>query len=158
VFNSKKMTIQELKFELQQQCKDLIKSRHRSILNTISDIETSLKDESKSTSGDKHHTGRAMLQIERKNAGKQLNEIEKVIRQLDKVNISDTSETIRLGSIIETNQANFFISISVGKLQVHDTIYLGVAPAAPIGRCLLGKVKNDQFNFKGVFYRILNIY
>ena len=67
------MTIQELKFELQQQCKDLIKSRHRSILNTISDIETSLKDESKNTSGDKHNTGRAMLQIERENAGKQLN-------------------------------------------------------------------------------------
>ena len=92
-----------------------------------------------------------------KNAGKQLNEIEKVIRQLDKVNISDTSETIRLGSIIETNQANFFISISVGKLQVHDTIYLGVAPAAPIGRCLLGKVKNDQFNFNGVVYKIIKI-
>jgi hypothetical protein len=56
-----------------------------------------------------------------------------VIRQLDKVNISDISETIRLGSIIETNQAKFFISISVGKLQVHDAIYLGVAPSAPIG-------------------------
>ena len=152
------MTPQELKFELQQQCKDLIKLRHDSINKTISDIEYSLKEESKSTSGDKHHTGRAMLQIEREATGKQLREIEKVMLQLDKVTISDVSETIRLGSIIETNQANFFISISVGKLQVDDIIYLGIAPAAPIGRCLLGKVKNDQFNFNGVIYKIIKIY
>ena len=152
------MTPQELKFELQQQCKDLIKIRYENINKTITNIEQALRDESKGTSGDKHHTERAMLQIEREAAGKQLREIEKVMRQLDKVTISDVSETIRLGSIIETNQANFFISISVGKLQVDDIIYLGIAPAAPIGRCLLGKVKNDQFNFNGVIYKIIKIY
>jgi transcription elongation GreA/GreB family factor len=152
------MTPQELKFELQQQCKDLIKIRYENINKTITDIEQALRDESKGTSGDKHHTERAMLQIEREAAGKQLREIEKVMRQLDKVTISDISETIRLGSIIETNQANFFISISVGKLQVDDIIYLGIAPAAPIGLCLLGKGKNDQFNFNGLVYKIIKIY
>ena len=152
------MTPQELKFELQQQCKDLIKIRYEVVNKTIADIEQALRDESKGTSGDKHHTERAMLQIEREATGKQLREIEKVMLQLDKVTISDVSETIRLGSIIETNQANFFISISVGKLQVDEIIYLGIAPAAPIGRCLLGKVKNDQFNFNGVIYKIIKIY
>ena len=152
------MTPQELKFELQQQCKDLINIRYEIVNKTIANIEQALRDESKGTSGDKHHTERAMLQIEREATGKQLREIEKVMLQLDKVTISDVSETIRLGSIIETNQANFFISISVGKLQVDDIIYLGIAPAAPIGRCLLGKVKNDQFNFNGVIYKIIKIY
>ncbi len=152
------MTPQELKFELQQQCKDLIKIRYEIVNKTIANIEQALRDESKGTSGDKHHTERAMLQIEREATGKQLREIEKVMLQLDKVTISDVSETICLGSIIETNQANFFISISVGKLQVDDIIYLGIAPAAPIGRCLLGKVKNDQFNFNGVIYKIIKIY
>jgi hypothetical protein len=152
------MTPQELKFELQQQCKDLIKIRYEIVNKTIANIEQALRDESKGTSGDKHHTERAMLQIEREATGKQLREIEKVMLQLNKVTISDVSETICLGSIIETNQANFFISISVGKLQVDDIIYLGIAPAAPIGRCLLGKVKNDQFNFNGVIYKIIKIY
>jgi transcription elongation GreA/GreB family factor len=152
------MTPQELKFELQQQCKDLIKIRYESVNKTIANIEQALRDESKSASGDKHHIERAMLQIQREEAGKQLREIEKVMFQLDKVTISDVSETIRLGSIIETNQANFFISISVGKLEVKDTIYLGVSPVAPIGRCLLGKVKNEQFNFNGVVYKIQNFY
>jgi len=148
------MTILELKFELQQQCKDLINFRLERIQKTISDIEYSLKDESKSTSGDKHHTGRAMLQIERENAGNQLREIEKVIHQLDKVDISTTSETIRLGSIIETNQANFFMSISVGKLEANHSVFLGVAPNSPIGMNLLGKTEGEQFNFNGRVYKI----
>ena len=151
------MTILELKFELQQQCKDLIKLRYDSINKTISDIEYSLKEESKSTSGDKHHTGRAMLQIERENAGNQLREIEKVMHQLGKVGISLASETIRLGSIVETNQSNFFMSISVGKLETNNLIYLGVAPKSPIGMCLLGKTKGDQFNFNGKVYKILAV-
>ena len=125
------MNTLELKFELQQQCKDLIKLRYNSINKTISNIEYSLKEESKSTSGDKHHTGRAMLQIERENAGNQLREIEKVMHQLAKVNISLASERIRLGSVIETNQANFFMSISVGKLETNNLLYLGVAPNSP---------------------------
>ena len=151
------MTILELKFELQQQCKDLIRLRHDSINKTISDIEYSLKEESKSTSGDKHHTGRAMLQIEREKAGNQLREIEKVMYQLSKANISFASETIRLGSIIETNQATFFMSISVGKLETNNSIYLGVAPNSPIGMCLLGKTKGDQFNFNKKVYKILEV-
>jgi transcription elongation GreA/GreB family factor len=148
------MTFLELKFELQQQCKDLINFRLERIQKTIADIEYSLKEESKSTSGDKHHTGRAMLQIERENAGNQLREIEKVILQLNRVDISNSSKTIRLGSIIETNQANFFISISVGKLEVERKFYLGVAPNSPIGFYLLGKTEGEQFSFNGRVYKI----
>ena len=148
------MTLLELKFELQQQCKDLVNERYQKIHKTISGIEESLKEESKSTSGDKHHTGRAMLQIDRENAGNQLREIEKVLHQVNKVNISTTSKTIRLGSIIETNQANFFMSISVGKLEVERKFYLGVAPNSPIGFYLLGKTEGEQFNFNGRVYKI----
>ncbi len=151
------MTILELKFKLQEQCTDLISIRLDSIQKTIKDLETSLKEESKSTSGDKHHTGRAMLQIERENAGNQLREIEKVMRQLDKVNVENSSDIARLGSIVETNQATFFISISVGKLEINDTVYLGVAPNSPIGLNLLGKKAGEQFNFNGTVYRIKEV-
>ena len=152
------MTVLEIKFELQQQCKDLIRYRYDRIVKTISDIEFSLKEESKSTSGDKHHTGRAMLQIDRENAGNQLREIEKVMRQLEKVDISTSSETIRLGSIIETNQAIFFMSISVGKLEINNTFYLAVAPNSPIGMNLLGKTIGEQFSFNKNVYKIEKVF
>ncbi len=151
------MTVSELKSELLTQCYQLITIRHDRILKTIADIEISLKEESKSTSGDKHHTGRAMLQIERENAGKQLSEIEKVQNQLKKVNISSSSEVIRLGSLVYTKQAIFFISISVGSLMINEKVYLGVATNSPIGILLLGKKKGDKFIYNENNFEIFKV-
>jgi len=54
-----------LKKELLQYCEDQVDQRHSKIKQTIADIEESLMEESRSSSGDKHQTGRAMLQINR---------------------------------------------------------------------------------------------
>ena len=75
------MNTLELKSILLKQCSQFVATRNEKILKTIKDIEYSLKEESKSTSGDKHHTGRAMLQIDREHVGYQLKEIEKVKRK-----------------------------------------------------------------------------
>ncbi len=151
------MTVIKLKSELLQQCSKLVDKRHERILNTINDIESSLKEESKNTSGDKHHTGRAMLQIERENAGRQLKEIEHVKQQLNRVIITDSSEVIRLGSLVYTNKGIFFISISVGSLWLDDISYLAVASNAPIGLQFLGKKAGDSFSFNKKVYKILDV-
>ena len=49
------------------------------------------------------------------------------------------------------------MSISVGKLETNNLVYLGIAPNSPIGMCLLGKTKGDQFNFSGKVYKVLLI-
>jgi len=98
---------------------------------------------------------RARAQIDRENAGNQLNEIEKVLLQLNKVEVLISSEVIRLGSLVQTNNGIFFI-ISVGSLLLYKTIYLGVAPNSPIGIQLLGKKKGDSFSFNNKNYEILN--
>lgn len=151
------MNTLELKSILLKQCSQFVKTRQDRILKTIADIEESLKEESKSTSGDKHHTGRAMLQIDRENTGNQLKEIEKVLSQLNKITINSSSEVVRLGSLVFTDQAIFFISISVGSLNLDSTIYLGVAPNSPIGNLLLGKKKGDRINFNGAEYHIIGL-
>jgi hypothetical protein len=151
------MTSTDLKTKLLKQCSQFVAFRHDRILKTILDIEDSLKEESKSTSGDKHHTGRAMLQIDREQVGNQLKEIEKVQAQLNKVSINITSEVIRLGSLAYTNQAIFFISISVGSLTQDNANYLGVAPNSPMGLLLLGKEKGDKFLFNKKVFEILKV-
>ena len=153
----KRMNSPNIKSVLLKKCSDLVLERHQRIIKSISDIESSLKDESKSTSGDKHHTGRAMLQIEREQLGKQLNEIVKVQRQLDKVEIHPTSERAKLGSLVHTNHGTFFLSISVGSLQAGNANYLGVAPNSPIGILLLGKKAGNHFTFKQREYFIWDI-
>lgn len=93
------------------------------IKQNISDIEESLLEESKSSAGDKHETGRAMLQIDRENAGKQLMEIEQVQAVLKKIDVQTTSTYARLGSLVYTSQANYFLSISIGEVKIGKSAY-----------------------------------
>jgi len=72
------------KQDLYNQCVQLMDIRFKSIQGHISDLQNSLLSETKSSAGDKHETGRAMLQLEREKAGRQLAEINKLRTALSK--------------------------------------------------------------------------
>ena len=141
------MTDKELKVALLDHCKETVEKRQEKIKQTISDIFESLEDESKSSAGDKHETGRAMLQIDRENAGKQLLEIENLQALVKKIDINTVSDYVRLGSLVYTNSGTYFISISIGQVTVGKTGYFCVALQSPIGQMLSGKKKGDTFVF-----------
>ena len=151
------MTTKELKTTLLNYCKEVVDKRFNKIKQTISDIEESLLEESKSSAGDKHETGRAMLQIDRENAGKQLQEIEKLQQLVRKIDINSKSDYVRLGSLVYTNQATYFIGISIGVVTVGKTNYVCVALNSPIGQLLSGKKKGDSFVFNEKDYTIKSV-
>ncbi|HBR54616.1 MAG TPA: 3-oxoacyl-ACP synthase [Flavobacteriaceae bacterium] len=143
------MTDKELKIALLDHCKETVAKRYAKIKQTISDIEESLVEESKSSAGDKHETGRAMLQIDRENAGKQLQEIESLQLLVHKIDIKSVSDYVRLGSLVYTTNGTYFIGISIGQVTVGKTNYYCVALQSPIGQQLSGKKKGDSFTFNG---------
>ncbi|WP_347373576.1 3-oxoacyl-ACP synthase [Aequorivita sp. Q41] len=151
------MTVVEIKSELLQHCQKQVDNRFSRIKQTIADIEESLLEESKSSSGDKHETGRAMLQIERENAGKQLQEIEKIIPLLKKIEVAATSDYARLGSLIYTDKFTYFISLSIGTVPLGKKDYLCVALNSPVGLLLSGKRKGEEFNLNGSSYKITSV-
>ncbi|RMA66056.1 3-oxoacyl-ACP synthase [Ulvibacter antarcticus] len=151
------MILKELKSALLAQCVQEVENRHQKIRKTISDIEESLLEESKSSSGDKHETGRAMLQIDRENAGKQLKEIESLQSLIPRIDIKTVSDYIRLGSLVYTNQGNYFISISIGLVTHSKTNYICIALHSPIGNFLAAKKKGDSFAFNGKEYKITSV-
>ena len=57
-------------------------------------------DDTKSTAGDKHETGRAMMHLEREKGEMQLIEAEKLKSFLDRVDISKTYQTVQTGSLV----------------------------------------------------------
>lgn len=151
------MTSKEIKTVLFEQCSKVVENRFQKIKQVIFDIEESLLEESKSSSGDKHETGRAMLQIDRENAGRQLLEIENLQSIVRKIDIKTTSVYARLGSLVYTNKGNFFIGISIGAVTVGKTNYLCVALHSPIGNLLSGKKKGESFSFNNLQYIVSQI-
>ncbi|GAA4305564.1 GreA/GreB family elongation factor [Aestuariibaculum suncheonense] len=147
----------EIKQALYKQCEVSVSNRFDTIQKHIAQIQESLTSETKSTAGDKHETGRAMLQLEREKAGQQLAEINKTKEVLSKVDVKTTSKKVRLGTVVFTSQVNYFIAVSLGELKVDDVVFFAISPGTPIGKLLLGKEIGDDVYFRGQAFRILNI-
>jgi len=151
------MTTNEIKEQLLKACHDWLDLRFNHIEMALKEIKTSLEEETKSSAGDKHETGRAMLQIERENAGRQLAEAEKVRETLGKVDVSHTSDHVHLGSLVFTSHGDFYLSISAGAIEIDDKQYFAIAPKSPIGALLLGKEIGDAFTFNDEAYKITSV-
>ena len=79
--------MKNVKENLHLQCVNFVENRFQTIQKTIKEIQESLATETKSSAGDKHETGRAMLQLEREKSGNQLAEIQKIKEALLKLTL-----------------------------------------------------------------------
>ncbi|MDB9732971.1 3-oxoacyl-ACP synthase [Polaribacter sp.] len=140
----------KIKEALFEQCEVFVNKRLYNIENVISSNQKALQSETKSSAGDKHETGRAMLQLEIEKAGQQLAGITQMKAVLSKIDISKTSKNACLGSVIITDKARYFLSISAGQLVVVDKSYFAISVASPIGKLLLGKQEKDAISYNGI--------
>lgn len=147
----------EIKQQLLNACVEFIQKRLQNIQNTISEIQEALLSETKSSAGDKHETGRAMLQLEREKAGNQLAEIIKIKETLSKIDIEKQSKTISLGSLVYTTKSNYFIAISAGELKIDNDIFYAISASTPIGQLLISKTVGDTVSFREQTFKIEKI-
>lgn len=142
---------------LYTECKNFLDSRLNSVLERIASIQESLQSETKSSAGDKHETGRAMLQLEREKASNQLKDIQTQQETLAKVKIGMSSEVVRLGSLVKIDKTIYFMAISLGKINIDNATYFAISPSSPIGKILLGKEVGGEFMFNNKQQTIADI-
>lgn len=142
---------------LYNMCQEYVNNRLETIKSTINDIEQGLISETKSSAGDKHETGRAMLQLEREKAGQQLAEVQKLQELLQKIDLEKQFTKVALGSIVETSGLNYFIAISSGELTINDKKYYAISPVTPIAKQLLSKKVGDSIHFRSSTFVINKI-
>jgi hypothetical protein len=152
------MTLSDLKQLLRAQCVEQLSKRRAAVDHILESVAISLKEETKSSAGDKHETGRAMLQLERENAGKQLAEIEKVETILKRLNSDVSKGPAHLGCVVETSGANYYLSIPSGALLVEKETYYAIGLSSPIGQLLLGRKEGDAVRFRESELIIRKIY
>lgn len=142
---------------LYSRCLEFIENRFQTIQNTIQEIQESLLSETKSSAGDKHETGRAMLQLEREKAGNQLAEIQKIKQIFSKVDVSKSSKIVGLGSVVYTSNANYFIAISAGKLKVENDFFFAISANTPMGQLLLSKTIGNIIVYNNSEFEVINV-
>lgn len=148
---------EKIKLALHNGCVLFTQNRLDTINKTILELQESLTSETKSSAGDKHETGRAMVQLEREKAGHQLAEIQKVNQLLAKISTEKTSKVIGLGSVVYTTKSNYYIAISAGELEVGTQKFYAIAANTPIAQLLLGKTIGDDIVFRVQNFSITDV-
>ena len=146
-----------MKTEAYRFCQEYVDLRIERIKKQINEVRASMSSESKSTAGDKHETGRAMLQLEREKLGQQLFEAEKMQQLLKKVPINTNGKRVVLGSMVRTNSAIYYIAISAGQYLYQNSKIFCISADTPIAKLLWGKTENDTFVFNGAEFKIIEI-
>ncbi len=135
----------------------LLEAIQQTLLNKIEELQQSIiaakesrDNDTKSSAGDKYETGRAMMDIEIAKNETQINNIKKLLNQLSQINPQNQATEIGFGSVVSTNQGNYFVAIATGNIFVEDVPFYTISLASP----LKGKSKGDSFTFQQKEYEI----
>ncbi|GGW24618.1 3-oxoacyl-ACP synthase [Arenibacter certesii] len=145
------------KEELYKSCKTYIDERLSRIQGRIASLQEALTSESKSSAGDKHETGRAMIQLEREKLGKQLAEVQLLQERFKKVPLQNKSDQVIQGSVVYTTKHHYYIGISAGEIIVAEERFYAIAPDTPMGKILMGKSIGEKISFNGTEFKIKKI-
>ena len=150
-------SLEILKKEAYDFCVHFVNDRLTRIQNQIKELESALTSETKSSAGDKHETGRAMIQLEREKLGQQLAELEKTQQLLSKVPKDRNAPTVGLGSLVVTDSFVYYIAISAGEFKSKPKSVYCISAATPIGKFVFGKAVGDVFSFNGKELAIVGV-
>lgn len=146
-----------IKTALHQHCLLLAEDRITSLQHILKEAQQAANNETKSSAGDKHETGRAMAQLETEKLTAQLSEALNIKENLAQINLNLTNNTVVLGSVVYTNKGNFYMAASIGKVTIENEVFFAISPASPIGKLLLTKKEKESFSLNGNAYTILAV-
>jgi hypothetical protein len=147
---------EKLKLQLFESSREFVRSRVENLEISLRAAQESGNDETKSTTGDKHETGKAMMQLEQEKIGIQLNEMQKLSKVMDGIPTALSKEKIKPGNVIITDQGNFYISIAAGKISLNDKVYFAISAVSPLGAMFMKANVGGEISMQGKTYRVLD--
>ena len=138
--------------------KSLIADNRKRSIAHYEEIRNSVLTESKSSAGDKHETARAMAQIELDKAANIVQQQEKLMAALNRLeNINQEPKHIALGSLIKCSGFFIYISVGIGKISYQNHTIYTTGFNSPLAQQIKGKKLNESFDFNGKSYSILEL-
>ena len=105
--------------------------------------------DTKSSAGDKHEVGRAMVQQELDQLEGRLAGVLSMQQELARVPLDRTYERVGFGSLVRTDQGRYFLAIPLGLVELGSESCYAVSVASPIGQALLDRQADEVITFNG---------
>ena len=120
--------------------KDLAEAKAR-----MASLKESLGAESKSSAGDKHETGRAMIHLEQERVQDTVGRLEHMRGILVQRAAQDKAiQRVSQGALVETTGPWVLVGVPLGKVQLPNALVLCVGTEAPLARQWHGAQPGDQ--------------
>ncbi|SMG43423.1 Transcription elongation factor, GreA/GreB family [Marivirga sericea] len=138
-----------MKSEIIDRCKEDLKLKKLTISQEIEAVRESMGSDTKSSAGDKYETGREMMNQERDKLQSQLSVIDRQLESLNQIKTTKQFVNIDFGAFVKTSVAQYFISISYGKISVQNIDVFLVSPVTPLAQLMMNKQEGDKINWNG---------
>lgn len=145
-----------IKQQLLQVCNTRVDKRINDYKEEINLIKESIESNDRGNSEDDDSGNGKLLNDLEKNM-EHLNDAQKTKAHLQLVKTNIAFNDVVLGSIVKTNQRNFYISTSIGEIILDDQTYFAISINSPIGQLLKNKKVNEQFEFNETKYVITEV-
>lgn len=136
-----------IKKDIIEKCKAEIIAKKDSIDQEMVNLKISLGAETKSSAGDKYETSREMMNQEKGKLQSQMSVLNQQLETLSKINTNTKHEKVGLGSIVKTSVANYFISISYGKVSDGKDDFFMISAITPIAQEMINKTEGDEITW-----------
>jgi hypothetical protein len=108
-------------------------------------LRESLGSETKSSAGDKHETGRAMIHSEQARVQDSVNRLEAMLSKLRQyAAVIGPIQRVSPGALVETTGPWVLVGVPMGKVQLPDALVLCVGAEAPLAQQWHGAQPGDQ--------------
>lgn len=130
----------------------------RRVRGAFEELQGSLEGESKSTAGDKHETGRAMVQMEMEQAAGRLSRVEGMIRQWHALEPARGRQEVRPGAVVTTDQGGFVMGVAWGTFDVPKAeAWRAISADAPLAQAMRAASPGSTVEFRGRIWQIISV-
>ncbi|OCK50298.1 hypothetical protein BA768_20390 [Chryseobacterium sp. CBo1] len=105
----------------------------------------------------KYDSMREEMQEEIYQMQKQLGALNDLRRNLLKVLPAATPERIQLGSLVITNKARFYISVSLGEFFFEGDRFYAISPESPMAKKMMGMKSGEEFTLNKIHQKIVEV-
>ncbi|MGH2664373.1 hypothetical protein [Flavobacterium sp.] len=146
-----------LKQQIHNQYLQLVQDKIDVFQDMILALTEDSKNDAKGSAGDKHETTLSMMHIEQEKITRKLKESleQKVI--LDKIDPSQITSKVALGSLVRTNTLIVYIATALPKIAIGNQNIFAISPQSPLGSQLMGNQIGFSFEVNNSKFTIENI-
>jgi len=131
----------------------LIECCRKRLLETVHNLEAAMQDAQVQANEygaprDRYDAFRTQLMRKKDMLAQQLNKELIELQTLDRIDARKIASKAEFGSIVLSDQFNYFIAIGLGKIQWEGITFYAVSPQVPISLALAGKKAGEVVHFR----------